>query len=179
LDQRQYDRGALSAAIGSDKEPCLAAERDAAQRALGGVVAQADPGVIEEAGEGRGPLEHVIHGLGNGVVARELGAFTRHPVKEILEQGVNSSAARGRPACILACSALGRQCSCSIGGVVVAARGQAAEFANPRRDVVTKRYKSAHDDLTICASAVEWATVRLAMLIILVLSSNGIWVSCW
>jgi hypothetical protein len=53
LDQRVHDGGALAAAIRSGKEPGLAAERDAAQRAFGGVVAQADAAVVEEASERR------------------------------------------------------------------------------------------------------------------------------
>ena len=52
LDQRVHHGGALAAAIGAGEQPRLAAERDAAQRALGGVVGQADAAVVEEAREG-------------------------------------------------------------------------------------------------------------------------------
>ena len=52
VDQRVHDRGALAAAIGAGEQPGLAAEGNAAQRSLGGVVGQADAAVVEEAGEG-------------------------------------------------------------------------------------------------------------------------------
>ena len=52
-DQGVHEGGALTAAIGAGEEPGLAAEGDAAQRALGGVVGQADAAVVEEAGEAR------------------------------------------------------------------------------------------------------------------------------
>jgi hypothetical protein len=51
LDQGVDDGGALAATIGSAEQPCLAAKRDAAQRALGGVVGEADAAIVEEAGE--------------------------------------------------------------------------------------------------------------------------------
>ena len=38
LDQRVDDSGALAAAIRAAEQPCLATERNAAHRALGGVV---------------------------------------------------------------------------------------------------------------------------------------------
>ena len=57
LDQRVDRRGALAAAIGAGEQPVLAAQGDAAQRALGGVVGQADAAVIEEAGEGGPALQ--------------------------------------------------------------------------------------------------------------------------
>jgi len=42
LDQRVDDGGTLPAAVGAAEQPCLATERDAAQGALGGIVAEAD-----------------------------------------------------------------------------------------------------------------------------------------
>lgn len=51
LDQRQHDRGALAAVIGTGEQPRLAAERNAAQRAFGSVVAGTNEPIFEEAGE--------------------------------------------------------------------------------------------------------------------------------
>ena len=59
-DERIDGRGALAAAVGAGEEPGFAAEGDAAQRAFGGVIGQADAAVVEEAGEGGPALEHVI-----------------------------------------------------------------------------------------------------------------------
>ncbi len=79
LNQCQHDRGALAAAIGAGEEPRLSPQRNSSERAFGGVVAQANPAVIEEAREGIDALEHVIHGLGDIVVAREFGALSLEP----------------------------------------------------------------------------------------------------
>lgn len=51
LDQRVKDGGALTAAVRAAEQPGLAAERDAAKGALGGVVGEADPAIVEEACE--------------------------------------------------------------------------------------------------------------------------------
>ena len=51
LDQGVDDRTALPAAVGAAEQPRLAAERDAAERALGGIVGEADPAIVEEACE--------------------------------------------------------------------------------------------------------------------------------
>ena len=45
LDQRVDDRGALPTAVGAAEQPGLASERDAAERALGGVVGEADAAI--------------------------------------------------------------------------------------------------------------------------------------
>ncbi len=50
LDERVDDGGAPAATIGAAEQPRLAAERDAAESALGGVVAEAGAAVVEEAG---------------------------------------------------------------------------------------------------------------------------------
>ena len=51
LDQGVEDGSKLTATIGSAKQPGLSAERHAAQNAFGGIVRQAYPAVVEEAGE--------------------------------------------------------------------------------------------------------------------------------
>lgn len=49
-DQRTEHGGPFAAPIGPAKQPGFPAERDAAQRALGGIVGKTDPTIIEEAG---------------------------------------------------------------------------------------------------------------------------------
>jgi hypothetical protein len=48
VNQREYDRGTLAAAVGPREQPRLAAESNPAQLALGRIVAQADAAVLEE-----------------------------------------------------------------------------------------------------------------------------------
>jgi hypothetical protein len=79
VDQREHDGRPLSAAIGPRKQPCLAAEGNSTHATLGGVVRQADAAVVEEAREHGPALEHVVHGLGDVVAARELSALLAHP----------------------------------------------------------------------------------------------------
>ena len=54
LDQREHRSGAFAAAVGAGEQPSLAADRDAAQCAFGGVAGQADAAVVEKAGTWRG-----------------------------------------------------------------------------------------------------------------------------
>src|SRR2546423_2993525 len=61
LDRRVHDRGTLAAAVGAGKQPRLATERNAAQLALGGIVAQANPSILKKAREGGPTFEHVVH----------------------------------------------------------------------------------------------------------------------
>ena len=58
-----------------------------AQRALGGVVRETDPAVMEESGEGSPAREHVVDRLGNRGMAREFGALGAHPVFQPGDQG--------------------------------------------------------------------------------------------
>lgn len=64
LDQRVDDGGTLPAAVGTAEQPRLAAERDAAERALGGIVRQADAAVVEEPRERVPALQYVEAGFG-------------------------------------------------------------------------------------------------------------------
>jgi len=52
-DQRVHEAGAVAASLGAGQEPCPAAQGDAAQRPLGGIVREADAALSEEAGEAR------------------------------------------------------------------------------------------------------------------------------
>jgi len=95
LNQREHDRGAFAAAIGAGEQPCLATERDAAQRPFGCVVADADAAIAEEAGKRVDAFEHVVKSLGDGVVVRQLRPLLFHPRDELVDQRCNISAARG------------------------------------------------------------------------------------
>jgi hypothetical protein len=75
--------GSLATAIRASEQPRLPAQGDAAQGAFGGIVRQADAAVVEEAGEGGPAFEHVVHGLGEIVAARQLGALFAHPAFQI------------------------------------------------------------------------------------------------
>ena len=69
-DQSVDGGGPLAAAIGAAEGPVLAAEGNAAQLALGGVVGQADPAVIQEPRKGGLAGQHVVYRFGEGIVAR-------------------------------------------------------------------------------------------------------------
>jgi hypothetical protein len=69
VNERQHDRGALTAAIGTGEQPRLPPESNSAQLAFGGIVAQADATIIEEARERVDALEHVVKGLCHFIVA--------------------------------------------------------------------------------------------------------------
>jgi len=64
-DQSRHDRGTLGTAIGSGEQPGLAAEGKAAQGSFSCVVGQADPAVVDEAGEPIPTLEHIVDRLGD------------------------------------------------------------------------------------------------------------------
>src|SRR5260370_38255448 len=78
-DQAVHDRGPLAAAIRAREQPRLAAESNAAQGALGGVVRQPDPAVLEAAHEGIPPLSHVVHRLADLGMATALAAVLARP----------------------------------------------------------------------------------------------------
>src|SRR3546814_1203017 len=68
-DERVHECGALAAAIGAGEQPRLPAQGDASQRALGGIVRQADAPVVEEPGKGGPVLEHIVDRARHGVLA--------------------------------------------------------------------------------------------------------------
>ena len=86
-DEAVHGGGALAAAIRAGEQPCLATERNTAQRSLSGIVREADAAIVEEAGERRPALEHVVHRLGNIVAAREFRPLLAHPHFEVGDQG--------------------------------------------------------------------------------------------
>src|ERR1700721_1851385 len=72
--------------IGAAEQPRLPTQSDATHAALGGIVGQTDAAIVEEARERDPTLEHVVHGLGDVVAARELGALLSHPGLQIGDQ---------------------------------------------------------------------------------------------
>jgi hypothetical protein len=83
LDQGVDDGSALTAAIRAAEQPCLAAERDTAQRDLGSVVRQAEPAIVEEARERIPALEHLKACLGQIMAARQLADLRSEPDVQI------------------------------------------------------------------------------------------------
>jgi hypothetical protein len=79
FDQRVDRRGAAAAGIGAGKQVILAANGDAAQRALGGIVVERQSAVVEATHQ-RGPARpHVAEGLRELGFARELAHSTVGP----------------------------------------------------------------------------------------------------
>src|SRR5579871_1629752 len=71
FDQGVHGRGAPATGIGASKEIVLAADGDAAQRALSGIVVEGETTIVEAAAE-RGPSRsHVAEGGGELGPARE------------------------------------------------------------------------------------------------------------
>ena len=81
-DEAIHYRCALSATIRAAEQPGFAPEGDASQRAFGGVVADADPPIVQEPGKRRPPLEQVVDGARDVVAPREPQAlFAQPPVQ--------------------------------------------------------------------------------------------------
>lgn len=70
---------------------------DAAQRSFGGVVAEADPAIVEEAGKVGPAPEHVIHGLQDLGGAGEGFSLAQQPGVHVVEQRLASLLAHGSP----------------------------------------------------------------------------------
>jgi hypothetical protein len=78
------------------EQPRLSSERDAAQRAFSGVVAEADASIVQKAGEHVDTLERVAERLGDGVVARQLRPLALHPFDQLIDERGNVSATHGQ-----------------------------------------------------------------------------------
>ncbi len=79
LDERLEHGGALTSTVGAAEQPCLPAEWHAAEGTFGGVVGQTYPAVVEEASKGDPAAQHVVYGLGEIMVARQLGELAGQP----------------------------------------------------------------------------------------------------
>jgi len=97
LDQGVKDGRALAAAIGSTEQPGLPTKGHAAQSAFCRVVREANPAVVEEAGEGIPAQKHVVDGLGEIVVARQPGELGSEPSMELSHQRCAQFAAHREP----------------------------------------------------------------------------------
>jgi hypothetical protein len=75
--------GALATPVGAGEEPGFAAKGYPAQGPFCGIVRDADPPVVEEAGKCDPALETVVHRFGDFVVARQTCALGAHPDFEI------------------------------------------------------------------------------------------------
>ena len=69
LDQAIHGGGAFPALVRTRKEPSLPAKCRTAQHALGSVIRQADAPITQEPRESPPALQHVVHGLGEVIVA--------------------------------------------------------------------------------------------------------------
>jgi hypothetical protein len=82
-DERVHDGRSLPSAVRSAEQPRLSTQGHAAQRPFSCVVGQADPAVVEKAGEGRPAAQHVVDGLGETMMARQQAALIRQPGVEV------------------------------------------------------------------------------------------------
>ena len=73
LDQGVDGGGTAAAFVGTGEGPVVAADRNSAQRPLGGIVGHAEPAVVEEPGERRPALEDVVDRLGDIVLPESSG----------------------------------------------------------------------------------------------------------
>ena len=96
-DEAIHHGCALATAVGACEQPRLSSERDTSQGSFGGIVGEADPPVREETREGWPALEHVVHGLGDLGMARELGALLAHPGLELGDERGTLGLARREP----------------------------------------------------------------------------------
>lgn len=96
-DHRQHDGGAVGAALAAGECPVAPAQGDAAQRSFGGVVAEADPAIVEEAGEVVPAPEHVVHWLQDLGGARQGLALAEQPGVHVVEKRLVLLLAHGAP----------------------------------------------------------------------------------
>jgi len=96
-DHRQHDGGAVGAALAAGECPVAPAQGDAAQRSFGGVVAEADPAIVEEAGEVVPAPEHVVHWLQDLGGARQGFALAEQPGVHVVEKRLALLLAHGAP----------------------------------------------------------------------------------
>ena len=76
----------LGATLAAGEGPVAPSQGDASQCALSTIVGQADPAIVEEAGEVVPAPEHVIHRLQDLGGAREGFALTQQPGVHVLEK---------------------------------------------------------------------------------------------
>ena len=95
LDEGVGRGGASSAFIRSGEEIVFAAQGNAAQGALGGIVVDLQPAVVEVASQGRPACEGIAHGAGEFGLGRELGSGDVEPGPQLVDRRASSL-----PACL-------------------------------------------------------------------------------
>ena len=85
-NQGVHGRRAGAATVRACEQPGLPAKGNAAQGPLGGIVAEADAPIIEEAGEGLPALEDLVHGTGEVAVQRQPCSRGPHPIAQCRHQ---------------------------------------------------------------------------------------------
>ena len=78
-DQSIHGCCPLATTVRAAEGPVFSSDGNAAQRALRGIIGQADFAIGQEADKGGPTVEHVIHGFGDFVVSRQPSAFGAHP----------------------------------------------------------------------------------------------------
>ena len=87
-NQCVHRRGALTTTLGAYEEPGLPAESHAAQGALGGIVCEANPSIVDEPREA-GPMfrgKEIVDGLGHLGMFRQKGALAAQPLLQVRDQ---------------------------------------------------------------------------------------------
>ena len=97
LDQRVHDGCAVAARVRAAEGPVAAADRDAANGSLGGIVRQADAAVVEEARERLPVIEGVVDRFGKRALRGELLALASEPFLEAVDEWLRALPARGQP----------------------------------------------------------------------------------
>jgi hypothetical protein len=90
LDKREHGGGAVAAAVTATEGPVLSSDGDAAHGPLGGIIAHAEPAVVEEAREGAPSLQRIVDRLGGIVFRREFLALLAQPGFECFDQRLRS-----------------------------------------------------------------------------------------
>jgi hypothetical protein len=96
-DHRQHDGGTVGATLAAGEGPVAPSQCDTSQCALSTIVGQADPAIVEEAGEVAPAPEHVVDRLQDLGGAREGFALTQQPGVHVLEKRLALFLAHGAP----------------------------------------------------------------------------------
>src|SRR6266853_490363 len=87
LDQRIDGSGTATAFVGSGERPVVAADRNAAQRPLGGIIGHAEATIVQEPGECSPAIEAVLDRFGGLVTRGELAALLAQPSLQCRNKG--------------------------------------------------------------------------------------------
>lgn len=96
-DHCQHDGGSVGATLATGECPIPSSQSNASQSALSGVVRQADPTVVEEAGEVGPAGEHIVHRFQDLGGARESLALAQQPCVHVVEEWLARMLAHGAP----------------------------------------------------------------------------------